>query len=182
MKNKVVHISSKDMGKIKKGFIINYRIISNEFDDFVGQHGFFQVDFNGFLYGEMYPKEIESIMDKASLYDWFERFVRVAKILMFQNYVLLSDIESYNTWIEFKRNEDKLTVSIVKAQKPQNSRDIEFNLEDVLKGEWANQTVSFEQFKKEISSKGKEYVKVIRKLNPQNMLIDELELKIKELK
>lgn len=44
----------------------------------------------------MYPKEIETIMDKVSLYDWFERLARVINILNIKEYVVLSDIESYN--------------------------------------------------------------------------------------
>lgn len=50
-------------------FQIDYRIVYNEYDDFNGQHGFFQIKCNDYIYGEMYPKEIETVMDKVSLYD-----------------------------------------------------------------------------------------------------------------
>ena len=39
-------------------FKINYRIIANDYDDFIGQNGFFQIKCNGYDYGEIYPKEI----------------------------------------------------------------------------------------------------------------------------
>ena len=77
-------------------FKINYRIVHSRYDDFIGQHGFFQIICNGNKYGEMYSKEIETIMDKVSLYDWFERLARVINILNIKEYVVLSDIESYN--------------------------------------------------------------------------------------
>ena len=43
---------------------------------------FFQIKCNECIYGEIYPKELETIMDKVSLYDWFERLARVIKYLM----------------------------------------------------------------------------------------------------
>ena len=75
-------------------FKINYRIVANEYDDFIGQNGFFQINCNGYDYGEIYPKEIEEVMEKTSLYDWFERLTRVVKNLETKEYVVLSDVES----------------------------------------------------------------------------------------
>lgn len=45
---------------------------------------------------------------------------------------------SYNTWIEFHRKSEKVVISIVKAEKEQGSRDIEFNLRETIAGEWAD--------------------------------------------
>lgn len=48
-------------------FELDYRVVLNEYDDFVGQHGFFQIKCNDYIYGEMYPRAIEEFMDKVSL-------------------------------------------------------------------------------------------------------------------
>ena len=39
---------------------LDYRIIHGEYDDFIGQNGFFQIKCNGYSYGEIYPKELET--------------------------------------------------------------------------------------------------------------------------
>lgn len=88
-------------------FTLDYRIVHSEYDDFIGENGFLQIKCNECKYGEMYPKELETIMDKVSLYDWFDRLVRVVKNLLTKDYVALSDVESYNTWIEFHKKMKK---------------------------------------------------------------------------
>lgn len=155
-------------------FEIDYRIVHSEYDDFEGQHGFFQIKCNGYIYGEMYPKEVEEIMDKVSLYDWFERLTKVIKNLMTKNYVALSDVESYNTWIVFQKKNDEVIISIVKAKKEQGSHDIEFFLRDPEAGEWMNQVIDFEQLKREVIEKGKEYVNSILLANKENNSFDKL--------
>ena len=155
-------------------FELDYRIVQTQYDDFVGQHGFFQIKCNGYNYGEMYPKEIESVMDKVSLYDWFERLARVIKNLMTKEYVVLSDVESYNTWIEFRKKNSEVVVSIVKAKKEQGSHDIEFELREKEAGEWINQEVNFDQLKKEVIKKGVEYIKNITVCNTENIPIDKI--------
>ena len=78
-------------------FELVYRIVHSDYDEFVGQNGFFQIKCNDYNYGEMYPKELEEVMDKVPLCDWFERLIRVIKNLIKKEYVVLSDAESYNT-------------------------------------------------------------------------------------
>lgn len=155
-------------------FELNYRIVHSGYDDFVGQHGFFQIKCNGYVYGEIYPKEIEKIMDKVSLYDWFERLVKVIKNLMKKEYVALSDVESYNIWIVFQKRNETVVVSIVKAEKEQGSCEIEFHLKNPEAGKWVNQTINFEQLKKEVIEKGREYIKDILPTNQENILVDKL--------
>lgn len=162
-------------------FELNYRIVHSEYDDFVGQHGFFQIKCNDYTYGEIYPKDIEEVMDKDSLYDWFERFAKVVKSLMTKDYVALSDVESYNTWIVFQRRNEKVIISIVKANKEQGTRDIEFFLRDPEDGEWMNQTISFEQLRQEVIEKGREYIKNILLPNKENILIDKMKWMFDEI-
>lgn len=158
-------------------FELNYRVIQSEEDDFIGQNGLFQIKCNDFYYGEM----IENFIYNESLYNWFERLIRVAKNLMTREYVVLSDVETYNIWIEFKRKKNYLLISIVKAEKKQGSQDIEFALDEVQLGEWGNQSVFFEQFKEEIIKKGKAYIKEIMPYNLENQLVFLLEKELQEL-
>lgn len=161
-------------------FKISYRITSNDYDDFFGENGFFQISCNNYTYGEIYPEEIEDVMEKDSLYDWIERLIRVAKYLHVHNYVVLSDIESYNLWLEFKKMGEEVNVSIVKAEKPEGSQDIEFELKDSRPGKWINQKVNFQQFKKEIIEKGEAYLKELG-VKTKYSLLNGLEQQIEEL-
>jgi len=129
----------------------------------------------------MYPKEIEEIMDKVSLYDWFERLAKVIKNLITKDYVALSDVESYNTWIVFQKRNDEVIISIVRAKKEQGSHDIGFVLREPKAGNWVNQTISFEKLKKEVIEKGKEYIEHIFSMNKENMLLEKIKQEFDEL-
>lgn len=162
-------------------FEINYRIVHSEYDDFADQHGFFQINCNNNFYGEMYPKEIEEIMDKVSIYDWFERLAKAVKNLMSNDYVALSDVESYNTWIVFQKRFEEVIISIVKAKKEQGSCDIEFFLKDPEAGEWVNQVVNFEQLKEKVTEKGREYINNILSMNNEIIFIDKIKQSFDEI-
>jgi len=156
-------------------FELDYRIVHSEYDDFVGQNGFLQIKCNECKYGEIYPKELEAVMDKISLYDWFERLARVIKYLMTKDYVVLSDVESYNTWIEFRKKNEEVIVSIVKAEKEAGSHDIEFNLKETTAGEWEEQVICYNELKTEIIEKLREYVEFITTCNPENPEIEKID-------
>lgn len=162
-------------------FELKYRIVHSEYDDFMGQHGFIQIRCNDYDYGEMYPRKIEMVMDKVSLYDWFERLARVIKALMTSEYVVLSDVESYNTWIEFQKKDKEVVISIVKAEKEEGSQDIEFHLKNPETGEWGNQTIGFNELKKEILEKGMNYIKDIDAFDEENSLIRKIKQEFKEI-
>ncbi len=72
-----------------------------------------------------------------------------------------------------KKN-DEVIISIVKAKKEQGSHDIEFFLRDPEAGEWMNQVIDFEQLKREVIEKGKEYVNSILLANKENNSFDKL--------
>lgn len=157
-------------------FKLDYKIVHSEYDDFIGQNGFLQIECNGCKYGEIYPEKIEMIMDKVSLYDWFERLVKVVKNLMTKDYIALSDVESYNTWIEFCRKNEEIMISIVKAEKEQGSQDIAFYLKQPVVGAWGNQIISYSQLKTEVIEKANEYIEVVATSNKE---IEEI-IKMKE--
>lgn len=162
-------------------FELDYRIVHNEYDDFAGQYGFFQIKCNGYTYGEMYPKELEEIMGKVSLYDWFERLARVIKNLMTHDYVALSDVESYNTWMVFQKRNRQVVISIVKAKKEQGSKDIEFVLKKPEAGEWTNQIIVFEQLKEEVIKKGREYIENVLLMNKAAVSTDKIKREFDEI-
>lgn len=162
-------------------FELDYRIVHSEYDDFKGQNGFFQIKCNDYKYGEMYPKELEEVMDKVSLYDWFERLIKVTQNLIIKDYVALSDVESYNTWIEFQRKKEEVIISIVKAEKNQGSRDIEFFLKEPVPGEWVNQVVSINQLKVAIIEKAREYIEYLVTNNMRIAEIDKINRAFEEI-
>ena len=96
---------------------------------------------------------------------------------MRKDYVVLSDVESYNTWIEFYRKNKEVVISIVKAEKKQGSRDIEFDLSNPIAGEWTHQVINYRQLKAEIIKKTREYIGFIVANNTEVLEID----KIKEI-
>ena len=155
-------------------FKLDYIIVHTEYDDFFGQNGFFQFKCNDYIYGDMYPKELEEVMDKVSLYNWFERMNRTIKNLETKKYVALSDVESYNTWIEFRRKGRELVISLIKAEKKQNSSDIEFAIDESTAGEWVNQVVDYSQFRQEIIEKTGEYIKYIVSNDSVKLDIDKI--------
>jgi len=164
---------------------INYKIIKVDYEeDILGSEGFFELKCNGNLYGEFYPDELESIMDKVSLYDWFTRMLRVVIALEDNSYVVLSDVESYNTWIEFTRMRDEVTLHIIEADKPDGSMDIEFELMNKSAEEWNGATVTYMELKCEVVEKSKQYLAELLELNNQdneNEKIIELEHMIKKM-
>lgn len=162
-------------------FKLDYQIVHSEYDDFIGQNGFFQIECNSYNYGEIYPKVLEEVMDKVSLYDWFERFIRVVKNLNTKDYVVLSDVESYNIWIEFQRRNQEVQISIVKAEKKQNSCDIEFVLSGATAGDWVNQVVDYNQLRNEIIHKARGYINYITENNAKNAEIDKIKEKLEDV-
>ena len=163
-------------------FRLDYRIVYTNYDDFIGQNGFLQIRCNEYRYGEIYPKELEVFVDKVSLYDWFERLVRVMKNLMTKDYVVLSDVESYNTWIEFQKKKGMVIISIVEAEKKQGSKDIEFSLKEPASGAWTDQVISYKQLKTEIMEKAEEYIEIISVGNTKNLRINRLKENLEFLK
>ena len=162
-------------------FQINYRIVNEEWEDFPGQCGFFQIQCNDCRYGEIYAREIESFIGKDDLDWWFERLTQVARHLLTKEYVALHDMESYNSWIEFRRNKDDLSIHLIEALPPNGTHGIEFELDGIEQREWGNQHVSFLQFKREVVEKTTLYLNEIKKDCTDAVLIEKLESAIAEL-
>lgn len=144
------------------------------------QEGFFQIICNEYSYGEYYSDELENIMDTVSVFDWFERMIRVVVDLEKYNYIKLSDTESFNKWIEFVRDKDnRVTVGVIKSEKVIGSTDIEYD--DTYKeyAEWSGQRFSFNEIKYEVKEKAQLYCKVLNGVNEKeekkiSLLIDKI--------
>lgn len=155
---------------------IVFKVIDDNDDEIKGNDGFFKINCNGNSYGEVYPTELEDVMDKVSVYDWFERLLRVAGALQKYNYVVLSDTESNNRWIEFIGDTNNIvTISIIKSNKVSGTQDIEYtDFEDKEYVEWWNQKVSYISLCKEIIDKAHEYIEILLKEN-NNSISEKIE-------
>ena len=78
---------------------------------------------------------------------------------------MIADIESYNTWIELKRNRDSLIFSIVKGETPDGSTDIEFHADNIVPGAWTDQKILFEEFETEVNNTIADYMHYIETHN-----------------
>ncbi len=161
-------------------FKLEYRIVLSDDDDFEGQNGFLQIKCNDYKYGEMYPKELETVMDKVSLFDWFERLIKVVKYLMTEEYVVLSDVESYNIWIEFQKSSEEVMISVVKAKKELGTQDIEFILGEPVEREWTVSQISYNQLKMEVVNKASEYIAYVV-ANNKSSSIDKIKEELEEI-
>jgi len=151
-------------------FEIIYKIINKDYEqDIKGTEGFFQIRCNEKMYGEFYSAEIEKFMDTVEISRWMNWFLQIVYDLRSKNYILLSDIESYNTWIEFKRKDDIVLVSIISADKPQGSTAIEYeHMPNTTYPDWNNEEISYYQFECEVIKKAKKYLKELNLLNTSN--------------
>ena len=161
-------------------FKLEYRIVLSDDDDFEGQNGFLQIKCNDYKYGEMYPKELETVMDKVSLFDWFERLIKVVKYLMTEDYVVLSDVESYNIWIEFQKSSEEVMISVVKAKKELGTQDIEFILGEPVEREWTVSQISYNQLKMEVVNKASEYIAYVV-ANNKSSSIDKIKEELEKI-
>jgi len=132
-------------------FKIDYRIAKNDYDEFIGDKGYYKMSCNKNIFGEFYPEELEEVMGTEYLFLWFEDMMKVALALHDNNYVALRYIESH-VWIEFVRSEDSLSISLVYSDdpnvtdfivyEPPNKRDME--------SLWKDEIVSFTEFRQEL--------------------------------
>lgn len=84
---------------MKKIFEIKFIIVKDvDTENLIGEYGYFSVRIDNEYYGIILEEELEDFT--VSLYDWFISFLRALEILKTENYVLINDIESFNTWIE----------------------------------------------------------------------------------
>lgn len=157
-------------------FEINYRIIPHEWDEFKGQEGYIQFCVNGYIYGDMYSKDLDGVMDTEDLNAWFDRICRALYYLEIKNYVVLSDIESNNVWIEFKRMNDDVIISILDNEKMSGVKDVELVMKNptIHSRYWGNQIVPYDELKRQVISTVKGYIEFLNMNNQYDLMFRDL--------
>ena len=133
--------------------------------------GLFEIVVNEKGYGD-YSEE-ERIRKCTTLYVylswWFEQLTAIVKEIKKYGYVLLNDIETYNTWIEFIYKENFIELSIIRVENC--TEGPYFSFEDILPsereyGEWKKEKVSFEEFSNEVIKTAENFLHTIYSINP----------------
>ena len=146
-------------------FEIQYKIVPFDYDEFVGQDGFLKIRVNDSYFGEIWPDELDDVMETEYLCDWMERLARVCEYLETNDYVALSETDSDSRWIEFKREGGNVFISLVEAPKKIGSGIIERESLEVTAYEWKNQAVSYQEFCDELYLKIGEYIRCLKENN-----------------
>ena len=133
--------------------------------------GLFEIVVNEKGYGD-YSEE-ERIRKCATLYVnlpwWFEQLTAIVKEIKKYGYVLLNDIETYNTWIEFIYKENFIELSIIRVENC--TEGPYFSFEDILPserayGEWKKEKIAFEEFSSEVTKTADSFLRTIYSINP----------------
>ncbi len=165
-------------------FYIRYKILENEDIEpyeLQGEYGYFEFRANDEIYGYYIDENLDIFA--VSIYWWFYYFLKGILLLNKMDYVLISDIEKENVWIELKREKGKFYISKVYADKPEGSSALETTAMPNLEYKyWKNKEVSFSGFCKEIIQKSKQYLNDIKILNNNRQIeVQDLELLIKRV-
>ena len=133
--------------------------------------GLFEIVVNEKGYGD-YSEE-ERIRKCTTLYVylswWFEQLTAIVKEIKKYGYVLLNDIETYNTWIEFIYKENFIELSIIRVENC--TEGPYFSFEDILPsereyGEWKKEKISFEEFSNKVIKSAENFLHTIYSINP----------------
>ena len=165
-------------------FNIRYKILEDEdieSYELKGEYGYFEFQTNDEVYG-IYIDEILDIFS-VSIYWWFYYFLNSLLLLNKTNYVLISDIEKADVWIELKKENEKIYISKVCADKPEGTSALETTLMPTLEYKyWKNQEVAFSNFCEEIIQESKKYLNDLKTLNTEKQKdMQNLELLIKKV-
>jgi len=158
-------------------FKINYAIMDteDEIKTFTPSDcyitGLFEIVVNEKGYGD-YSEE-ERIRKCTTLYVylswWFEQLTAIVKEIKKYGYLLLNDIETYNTWIEFIYKENFIELSIIRVENC--TEGPYFSFEDILPsereyGEWKKEKISFEEFSNKVIKSAENFLHTIYSINP----------------
>lgn len=149
-------------------FSADYRIILHDYDDVLGEAGFFRIRCGPLSYGEFFSPEIEMKMSTVWLLNWFEKLIEVCLLLREKQYIALSDVESYNAWIEFKRSNDNVFINVVYSESLHRDAMLFKEISvDIPRKLSHDACCLFSQMNKEIIQKATNYIADILLLNPR---------------
>lgn len=151
-------------------FKISYKLFESEDvegNELNGTEGYFQFEIDNETYGIFITEEIDDFT--VSVYWWLYYFLEVVRLLKTERYVLISDIEKSNIWIELKMEKDIVEISKVSADKPEGSGAIETKkVPNLTYPYWKEKRVIYEDLKKEVIDKTKLYVEELKVLNNES--------------
>ncbi|TFJ45401.1 hypothetical protein CKN80_06985 [Carnobacterium divergens] len=154
-------------------FDIKYRIVDieeNDSDELEGNEGYFMLICNEHNYGEIFPPELDNIMGTVSIYWYFIYLLEIVDKLKSKKIAYLSDIDSYNTWIEFKLIDESVVISVGTGEQEDETGAIEYiEPSNFSYSRWMNQTVDYDCFKNVILEKATNYSEELRNLNPSKL-------------
>ena len=97
-------------------FAISYRIINYTNELPIGADGYIRFDCGKYHYGEIFPPELDLVMDISSIYGWIQALIKAAELINEEiPYILIRDIESYNTYLQFRFQGNQTAIGIVRA-------------------------------------------------------------------
>ncbi|MBO1627446.1 hypothetical protein [Bacillus arachidis] len=150
-------------------FKINFKVFSetSSEEELNGEEGYFQIVIEEEEYGLFLPEEIDEFA--VSIYWWFYYFLEALIILKNDNYVLISDIEKAETWLELRKEENNIYISKVKANKIESGGPVITNkLPDLTYPYWQNKKVNFILFENEMLNKSRIYIQKLKEINKSN--------------
>lgn len=100
---------------------------------------------------------------------WFDLLIEVILILEEKSkYVALKEIECVDSWLEFIRNDDVLTVSFAKYSGESNGAFlITVKKEEFKYPTWKEAIISFSEFKYKVKMKANQYLSEVGRINPE---------------
>ena len=160
-------------------FYINFRIVDDleylssvnttQFDDEGADiEGFFSLNFDGNIEGYYHDNMLNQFEVGHELITlWFDSLIEVILILENKSkYVALKEIECVDSWLEFIRNDDVLTVSYATYSGESNSAFLtNVKRSEITYPKWKNVVISFFDFKKEVKLKAYKYIRELENIN-----------------
>jgi len=148
--------------------------------------GFFAINVNGYHYGHYhnYPLQPDECGFEYITY-WFLSFANAYQELTRSGYVLLSNTDSPNSWIEFRKTQDTVEINLIDAEKPSGTTDLRLTpldkfeystwyIQFVKEGKHhealvdrRNESVKLNRFRAELIRKASQYLEELREINPK---------------
>jgi hypothetical protein len=180
-------------------FKINYRITEkeksllkdlSEQDLYDGGHieGFFEIIVNNEHYGYYKSDNLHSDEEGFDLLTtWFGGLLETLILLRNNNtYVALSDIDSYNIWLEFKKvNNDFVLISVIKGEKIGLDQVITKPPKNKTYSDWKEEKIFYKEMCYEVLNKANKFITEVSKINSkllQSLIFVKLQNLIGELK
>lgn len=148
--------------------------------------GFFAINVNGYHDGRYhnYPLQ-QGEYDWEYITYWFLTLISVYQELTRSGYVLLSKMDSSNSWIEFRKIQDSVEINLIMAEKPDGTTNLRLTPLDKFEyGRWyieffkdskhhselvdrRNESVKLSRFRAELIRKASQYLEELREINPK---------------